>query len=61
MVPEENWFKFYVNPFANLLDENLLVQPVPLRQDNLDLIRKNFKTVRGRTPTYDRWAFWGWG
>jgi hypothetical protein len=51
---EENWLKFYLNPYANLIDETLVLQPMSLRQQNLEVISRNFKMVRGRTPTYDR-------
>lgn len=53
MEPEENWLKFYVNPFAELLDKKL--EPRPLTMQNLDtILHQTFKAVRGRGPHYDR-------
>lgn len=50
---EENWLKFYVNPFAELLDKK--VGPLPLCTKNLEtILHRNFKSVRGKGPSYDR-------
>jgi mannitol 2-dehydrogenase len=50
---EENWLKFYVNPFAELLDKKC--QSLPLSTENLEtILQRNFKGVRGKGPTYDR-------
>ena len=50
---EENWLKFYVNPFAELLDKKC--QSLPLCTENLEtILQRNFKGVRGKGPTYDR-------
>jgi hypothetical protein len=50
----ENWLKFYVNPFANLLDEEVVREPKCLNQDNLAAIAGYLNDVRGKVPTYDR-------
>lgn len=53
MEHEENWLKFFVNPFAELLDRK--VEPRPLTMQNLgEIVNRTFKTVRGRGPHYDR-------
>jgi len=50
---EENWLKFYVNPFAELLDKKC--RALPLTTENLEtILQKNFKGVRGKGPTYGR-------
>ncbi len=50
---EENWLKFYVNPFAELPDKK--AEPLPLSTQNLGaILETNFKSVRGKGPSYDR-------
>jgi len=50
---EESWLKFYVNPFAELLDKKVVARP--LNMANLQpILNETFKDVRGRGPHYDR-------